>query len=524
MRRLLSSVLSALLTVLVALTVVGALPSAPAQAVPNTNLTGIATIGGMPVPEGNEVELLLWDSSTSQWGAGYGGSQDSDGYTDATGAFAFHDIYAGDYTLRLHGHYANGSTTPPAGPGAPGTVNLAAGETKALDLALPVPSSLVNGRVLALDGSPVDGALVELGVLDPLAQSGPSKIYSTTTAADGSYTLPLFGAVHDYTITAWVDGYLRTLLGDTTKWWEAESFLVDADVLTDLTLQAQHVGGRVTSASGALVTGQTITLNRWNQANQLWVPFGTATTSSQGRYVFTDIGEGHFTVTFGDLRGPVFPQTGFTSPVPGLAIDRMSGPGYRWVSGSAEIDDLDLVLAPAQPGAVGIRGTREPGRVLSAVPSAWTAGWQLTHQWLRNGTPISGATGATYRLTRSDAGRKVSVRVSTTTTYPGLAGGSTTSSPVTIKKLSTLGLSLTAGRRKAVAAIRLTLAGVTAARTTGRVAVYVDGRLRTRVSLQRGLASLTIRNLRAGRHTVEVRFAATATHASTSTRRTVRVR
>ena len=44
---------------------------------------------------------------------------------------------------------------------------------------------------------------------------------------------------------------------------------------------------------------------------------------------------------------------------------------------------------------------------MTGVPTGAT----LTYQWLRNGSAISGATKATYKLTTADAGKKISVRV-----------------------------------------------------------------------------------------------------------------
>ena len=40
----------------------------------------------------------------------------------------------------------------------------------------------------------------------------------------------------------------------------------------------------------------------------------------------------------------------------------------------------------------------------------------LGYQWLRNGVAISGATGSTYKLTATDKGKRITVRVTGTKT------------------------------------------------------------------------------------------------------------
>lgn len=70
------------------------------------------------------------------------------------------------------------------------------------------------------------------------------------------------------------------------------------------------------------------------------------------------------------------------------------------------------VIARVGLTAVGVSGTLKAGYLLTstgAVPTPSDA--NLTRRWLRDGTPITGATGPTYRLTTSDSGRRVSVRV-----------------------------------------------------------------------------------------------------------------
>ncbi|MER7796238.1 CHAP domain-containing protein [Microbacterium sp. NPDC096154] len=62
-----------------------------------------------------------------------------------------------------------------------------------------------------------------------------------------------------------------------------------------------------------------------------------------------------------------------------------------------------------------VGGTLRVGSTLSATAGKWApSGVALTYQWLRNGSPIAGATARTYRLTRADVGKTVTVRVTGT--------------------------------------------------------------------------------------------------------------
>jgi len=60
----------------------------------------------------------------------------------------------------------------------------------------------------------------------------------------------------------------------------------------------------------------------------------------------------------------------------------------------------------------GISGTALSGQVLTANAGTWApAPSSLGYQWLRNGTPVSGATSSTYRVTTDDGGAQLAVRV-----------------------------------------------------------------------------------------------------------------
>jgi alpha-tubulin suppressor-like RCC1 family protein len=80
-----------------------------------------------------------------------------------------------------------------------------------------------------------------------------------------------------------------------------------------------------------------------------------------------------------------------------------------------------------------ISGTPKAGHKLSVSKGTWglpATAW--AYQWLRNGHAISHATKSTYKLTKADQGKKVSVVVAAS--RPGYPAGQTTVKPVAVKK------------------------------------------------------------------------------------------
>ena len=58
-----------------------------------------------------------------------------------------------------------------------------------------------------------------------------------------------------------------------------------------------------------------------------------------------------------------------------------------------------------------ITGDQYVGDTLTANTIGWDGGVSFSYRWLRNGTPIAGATSSTYDLVDADAGKAVTVRV-----------------------------------------------------------------------------------------------------------------
>jgi hypothetical protein len=83
-----------------------------------------------------------------------------------------------------------------------------------------------------------------------------------------------------------------------------------------------------------------------------------------------------------------------------------------------------------QPSAVTVSGAFQVGGTVTATASAWTPPADLSYQWLRDGTPIPGATGAAYSPVAADAGRLLQVKV--TGTAAGYRPASTVSAPRTV--------------------------------------------------------------------------------------------
>ncbi|WP_156160631.1 glycosyl hydrolase 53 family protein [Demequina soli] len=78
-----------------------------------------------------------------------------------------------------------------------------------------------------------------------------------------------------------------------------------------------------------------------------------------------------------------------------------------------------------------IAGVVKAGSVLTADAGTWEPSpATLTYQWMRDGEPVAGATGATYRVTGNDRASVLSVAV--TGTRPGYVARTVTSAPVEV--------------------------------------------------------------------------------------------
>ncbi|MCI0157763.1 glutaminyl-peptide cyclotransferase [Leifsonia shinshuensis] len=92
--------------------------------------------------------------------------------------------------------------------------------------------------------------------------------------------------------------------------------------------------------------------------------------------------------------------------------------------------------APAASRAPSVSGEAAVGKTLSADSGEWSPPVTVAYQWVRDGEPIAGATGSTYRVAPADIGSTIAVSVTATTGAGGSARA--TSTGVFVRYASTL--------------------------------------------------------------------------------------
>jgi hypothetical protein len=151
--------------------------------------------------------------------------------------------------------------------------------------------------------------------------------------------------------------------------------------------------------SGDVGTAKTLTAKVWLSGAKLtyqWKRNGTIVPGATGRTYKTglsDLGKRITVKVTGTLAGfrTASATSAPTPPVTQQPTQYSKIPTFSWpASGNHPVVGQTI---------------RMTGR------GAWTAGAKLTFQWTRNGVPIKGATGSSYKATSSDVGKRLTVIV-----------------------------------------------------------------------------------------------------------------
>lgn len=240
--------------------------------------------------------------------------------------------------------------------------------------------------------------------------TGTAQVGSTLTANPGTWDE---GATLTY---QWMRGGGTYISGAKSATYTVSA----ADVGTQITVAVTaskpgYSGARKTSAPTAVVAKGVLTSATPTLSATPVV--GTAVTAVPGAW-----GPSPVTYTYQWLRGgasisgatsatytPVVADAGTQLAV--TVTGAKSGYTTKAVT-SAAATVAKGTLTGATPT---ISGTAKVGSTLTARAGTWApAPVTLTHQWLRNGAVISGATATTYKLTSADKGKRITVRVTGT--------------------------------------------------------------------------------------------------------------
>ncbi len=171
------------------------------------------------------------------------------------------------------------------------------------------------------------------------------------------------------------------------------------------------------------------------------------------------------------------------------------------VSGTTTLFSITDLLAPVATAAPVVTGAPDAGVTLKATTGTWTPGvggatLAFGYQWLRDGSPIAGATKSTYRVALGDQGRALSVRVTAT---QGAASASADSTPVTVRRVAvaTVVASPTLATTRSKVTVTVRIVTGSGAKATGAVTVKVGGTTFTSTAVD-GVAKIPVGTLKRG--------------------------
>lgn len=182
--------------------------------------------------------------------------------------------------------------------------------------------------------------------------------------------------------------------------------------------------------------------------------------------------------------------------------------------GAGVVSAANVVRAKAPITGPGLAGAPHPGSLLTASPGIWRNTTAVGLAWYRNGQFIGAA--PSYRTTRGDIGKVISVRATAADGLPGIYS----EAAVVVKWKSKTRYAMASKVKKSSRA-KLTVKVVSRPRPQGVVRVY-DGSRRIAAkkvyAKNRGKVTITLPKLRKGKHRIRVVYSGNAKVASSVSR------
>lgn len=156
--------------------------------------------------------------------------------------------------------------------------------------------------------------------------------------------------------------------------------------------------------SGLVRVGSTLRASSgdWPNGTNLAYAWNVRRCSSCGKFTFATAAYNKATFALSTN------QLGYAIQVCVSDVRQMSSGLPTRCSEYTPVATTGVMSAPPVPT---ISGAARKGLILSVNPGKWQKGVALTYQWTKNGVAISGARGATYKISQADIGAKLNVRV-----------------------------------------------------------------------------------------------------------------
>ena len=276
-----------------------------------------------------------------------------------------------------------------------------------------VPTSLADKTVSAIAAGEIHSlALTDDGTITSWGHGGydqrdiPASLTGKTVTAIGAGGQHSLALTTDGTVTVWglnnfgqqdipVGLAAKTVTEVVAGGYHSLALATDGT----LTAWGPNSGGQGSTAVPATLAGKTIT------------------SFAGGRHHSLALTADGVITAWGDNRAG---QATVPASLTGKTVTAIDGGGSH---------SLAITAAMVPDQAPVITGTTRVGHTLTATPGTYNVTPDtLSYQWLRNGTPITGANGATYLLTTGDLNAAISVEV--TASSPGYHDALDLSDPV----------------------------------------------------------------------------------------------